>query len=756
MSVKTLGITNKVILGLCLAVMLFSNLVIAQDFELTYLDPEGDVKDFEDHIYEEGYEHIDILEISSSESTLGAHLILEMTVNGLITDSDQISYGFSLMDSDVSIYEITYKNGVCLGEDTNEGNTDILQASGGGTSTLEIRVQKSNLGEISDFDFIGGATEFNEATEQFFLDMVPDSSIFPDDDFDNYEMPLMITEPKPGATVSGTKTITGIIDTFYEMISVEIQFDSESEGGWILTSTTNNWESWSYEWQSTNLPDGEHIINARAYDGSEYYYDSIIVHVDQSNAISPRTSNVPTLKIGSELRYTMDYSDLYDYLYIEDFDMTMEMSAEMTMKVSKKENIEVNSKRFEAYHIDMTVSMTMIMSYEGESSTTTLTGKGTEWVRVSDLATIKGIMETEATSSIFGMTTTSTDKSTITYDPPMDDYNFPMSIAETWTSACTTTTEYTYTYDGESDSETESIEVTMVYEALHVDDITVPAGTFETFVIWSMDTSEDYGGGEVTPFFGSSPGYTLNYYSPDIGFPVKSDYYAPNRELYMSMELISYKEAKSDNNPSINAFGWEIPIYFLLIPVLVAIILASVIAVRRRRKKFPALESWDQYAVRSEIPAQPFASRSQVYQSQTRQVYTAQPSQLTAYSSRAYPTQTRQVYTAQTTPPKPPPKVQQVGYSQRPSRAYVPPPPPSTVRQPGVYPIQTSKPNPPPPPPPKAQQPSYYPQQRYQPSQPVTPMIQIRCPRCANSFSVSRGITTVQCPRCGVRGKMQL
>ena len=50
MSAKTLGITNKAILGLCLAVMLFSNLVIALDFELTYQDPEGDVEDFEGHI----------------------------------------------------------------------------------------------------------------------------------------------------------------------------------------------------------------------------------------------------------------------------------------------------------------------------------------------------------------------------------------------------------------------------------------------------------------------------------------------------------------------------------------------------------------------------------------------------------------------------------------------------------------------------------------------------------------------------------
>lgn len=727
MSVKTPGITNKMLLVLFLAVMLFTGFAFAQVFDLTYDDPEGDVEDMEGNTYKEGYEHLDILEISSSENILGTQLILEMTVTGVITDSEEITYTFYLMDKEEWIYIVTYSNGVGTGMNMEDGSTDVLQASGSGTSTLEVRVQMSNVGEISEFDFWSETSEYGE--DQYLWDYAPDSGPgWDDDDFGFYEMPVMITEPRPGATVSGTKITTGVTDPYYEMVSVEIQFDSQSEGGWILTSTNDDWETWRCEWQSTGLPDGEHTINARGYDGTEYHFDSITVYVDQSNALSPPTTDVPTLKVGDELHYTMDMSMLEEEDLLEG--MEMEMSTEMTMKVNKKESIEVNGIRYETYVIDMTMSMSLIMTYEGESMTSSATGEGTQWLRVSDLATIKAFTETSYSS--YGITTSS--KSTVTYDPPMNDYNFPMIIAETWTSTCTITIEDTYTYDGEPDTETDSYEAIMEYEALHVEDVTVLAGTYETFVIWSMETTEDYYGGGGTPFFGSSPGYTLNYYSPDIGFPVKSESYYPNRELYMSMELVSYREAGSGPGKGPGSFGGDLPMYFLLIPIFVAVILASAIAVKRRRKRAATMQTWDQYAVGSEIPgqaSQPVAPPSQVY--------TAQPHP--AQVPRAY-----QLQTAMHTSPPPPPV--------QPSRAYVPPPPPSKVQQAGIYPTQTPR-SVPPPPPPRLQETSQYPQHPQQSQQPVSPLIQTKCPRCSNLFSVQKGAARVQCPHCGVSGKMQ-
>lgn len=713
MFIKTSGIATKMVLVLFLGAMLFSGFAFAQDFDLSYSDPEGDVEDWDGIIYSEGFEYIDILEISSSENILGTQLILDMTVSGVITDSEYINYIFFLMDGEEWIYIITYNNGVCTGMDMSGESTDILQASGEGTDTLEVRVQMSNLPEISEFDFWGEASENNEATEQYLFDRVPDSGPGWYDDYFPYDMPVMIIEPKPGATVSGTKTITGVTDPYYEMVSVEIQFDSESEQGWILTTTNDNWETWSYEWQSTTLPDGEHTLFARGYNGTEYYLDSITVYVDQSNAISPPTANVPTLKLGHELRYEMDMTELMEEYPLEG--MEMEMSMEMTMKVKNKETIEVNGTQYEAYVIDMTMSMSIIMMFEGESYSETMTSEGTQWLRESDLATIKAITETSYSS--FGMTSSS--KTTITYDPPMDDYNFPISIAEKWTSTCTVTIEDIYTYNGESDSGTDSYEATIEYQALHVEDVTVSAGTFETFVIWFMEPSEDSMGGTGTPFFSSSPGYTLNYYSPNIGFPVKTEYYNLNRELYMSMDLVSYREAGSGPGEGPGSFGGDLPIYFLLVPILVTIILASMMAVRRRRRRAAAIGSWDQYAMGSEVPSQayqPFGQPSKVY---------------TALSPQPY---TQQIRTAPQSSP-----------------AHIPPQPKIKVQQPAIYPTQKSKPYPSPPP--RLQRTSQFPQQQTQP--PVTPLIQTKCPRCSNLFFVQKGVAVAQCPNCGISGKMQ-
>ncbi|MEE9152416.1 MAG: hypothetical protein V3U20_11390 [Thermoplasmata archaeon] len=182
MSAKTPGITNKMLLVLFLVVMLFTGFAFAQVFDLTYDDPEGDVEDMKGITYREGYEHIDILEISSSENILGTQLIFEMTVTGVITDSEEITYTFYLMDKEEWIYIVTYSNGVGTGMNMEDGSTDVLQASGSGTSTLEVRVQMSNVGEISEFDFWSETSEYGE--DQYLWDYAPDSGPgWVDDDY---------------------------------------------------------------------------------------------------------------------------------------------------------------------------------------------------------------------------------------------------------------------------------------------------------------------------------------------------------------------------------------------------------------------------------------------------------------------------------------------------------------------------------------------------------------------------------------------
>ncbi len=707
MSIITYKKPTKMLWVLCIIIMLLPNLTSAEGFDITYSDPEGDVEDFESGIVQ-GYEEIDILEISSLESTLSAYLTLEMTVKGVITDSDYIVYGFELMDTEEAIYSIYYCNGICSGTNYDDGSSDVLQASGSGTSTLEVRVQINDIGEVSDFDIMGMSSEYDEENELYPSDWVPDF----DWDFDDWYsgLPVMITDPKPGATVSGTRTIGGITDPWSEMSYIEIQLDATSEGGWMQTSSSDNWTTWEYQWDTTEFDDGLHTINARGYDGEEYYFDSIDVYVNQSNALSPRTTDVPPLKIGMELKYSVNLAGLAEMDYFgEDF----EMSAEMTMKVVNKKTIEVKGTEYETYVVDTTTSISQTITFEGDTMSMTSTSEGTQWLRVSDLATVKTYMETS--SSGMGFSDTSSMEST--YDPPVDSYNFPMSIAETWMITYTETIRETYSYNGEPETYTDSYEATMECEALHVEEVTVPAGTFETFVIFSQEKSgEYYGGGGI--FTGMGEGYSLNYYSSDIGFPVKSEYYYDNRELDVSMELTSYSETGFGPDRSSPSQGWEIPIYFLLIPIIIAIILASVVAVRRRKKRASAEESWNQYASGAEV--------------------SPSPSQMTGtvpFISSAQPHHGQ----VQPFPSSPPPPLI----------------PPLTIQQQGISTTQISKMPPPPPPPLKPYEVSSKPAPSTVSSRKIIPSMRIKCPRCSHLFFVQKGSASVRCPQCGTYGKMQ-
>ncbi len=76
---------------------------------------------------------------------------------------------------------------------------------------------------------------------------------------------VRITFPSENALLSGSTTILGTASaTNGTLQSVQIRIDSDS---WI---TANGTESWSYNWDTTNLKEGNHVISIRGYDGVDY------------------------------------------------------------------------------------------------------------------------------------------------------------------------------------------------------------------------------------------------------------------------------------------------------------------------------------------------------------------------------------------------------------------------------------------------------------------------------------------------------
>lgn len=720
----TFRIVKAIFISLIFVALLLPQSAFAEGYDITYDDPSYDVEDMFGG-YISGYDYLDITQIRSYETNFGTHLVLEMTVMGLITDSEDISYCFYIMDGEEDVYYIYYSDGVCTGYDYEDGSSSVLQATGSGSETLEVRIQISEVEDIIEYDFYGEALEYDDVNNVYPMDRAPDlDDDWNDDDYYYYYgVPIMITEPRPGSTVYGTKTIKGVTEYWGgDMESVEIQFDSTSSGGWQAASSHDSWESWSFEWDTKSYSNGEHTINARAYDGSEYYHDSIDVYVDQSAEFSPRTTEVPELAVGLELEYEIIFpGDSYYYLGDTDID------AEMTMKVIDKETIEVDNEDYETYTVEMKMTMNMKMTYDDETMSISMTMDSLQWLRVSDLATIKMEMEMEMVYSYFGMSGTETQEATSICDPPLDSYNFPMSIGETWEaeSTVTTTTQTSGSLSG-GYSDTDVSETTQEYEALHVEDVTVTVGTFETFVIWSGASSDStYGGGTSLLTSGSS--YTLTYYSPELGFPVKTESYDNNRELQLTMELTSYKGGQGQSPAGVSS-GWELPFYFLLIPILVIIILASVMVARKRRRDKAAAEPQAQYAGKGmgipNYPSQPTAYTPSAY-----------PIQPTQYTPSVYPIQTASY--AQ-------PVAQQPAYYGQPRQVYAASPYQYTSSASPAYVTKSYSPQP--------QQTVGY-QAQFRQSQ--SPMVEVECPNCTRAFSVPLKSAKVQCPFCKTTGRME-
>lgn len=85
-----------------------------------------------------------------------------------------------------------------------------------------------------------------------------------------------MVSPTDGATVSGALVISGTasdIDGTVERVEVRID-----DGSWIVATGT---ESWSFDWSTTGVSNGNHTIHARSYDGENHSYEvSVSVVVD--------------------------------------------------------------------------------------------------------------------------------------------------------------------------------------------------------------------------------------------------------------------------------------------------------------------------------------------------------------------------------------------------------------------------------------------------------------------------------------------
>lgn len=571
-----------VIIMICLTAGI-SSLTLAEGYDITYADPEDDIVLLDDDgnsVSAPGHENIDILEVSSSEQILGFTIVLKMMVKGIILDQENITYGFNILDGDSVFYIIVYTNGVCSGYGFENSDIDVLPASGSGTETLEIDLPASNVEEIQNFDIVGWTAEEvydDEDSSNIFQDVIPDDAGFFMGDISREAKPLIITDPKQGSTLSRTYTIKGITNN-ESISSVEVQLDSND---WSYANSIDDWQRWYLQLDTTAVGDGIHTITARAFNGTDYYYDTISVIVDQGNAVSPRTLESLSLSVGDEFVYSISDVNISEVPFLGDISMGN------TFTVKGTEELEVDDQRYEVFVIDITGEVegditNILNDYSIESK---------RWQRKSDLAEVKNELEVSGSASMFGFSISFYTFTETSFDPPYDRLEFPISIGEKWISTTTSTTHYVTDIkapfiDDIYEDNTSTSNILAHHEALHVENITVPAGTFETFVLWSLSQSTaGSSDGESTGYEWGD--YTLEYYSPELGYPIKIEQYNSNRELILSMELESYRHRTDLDNQDISLpSGFQLPIWILYIIILAILaILISIIAVKRYREK---------------------------------------------------------------------------------------------------------------------------------------------------------------------------
>jgi hypothetical protein len=176
----------------------------------------------------------------------------------------------------------------------------ISQDNDGFVELVELRIDNGNwqtASGTSSWSFNWDTTSYSNGEHEIYIRAKDNSGDFSEIESitlivnNGGNIPPKVTIISPsGGTVSGTVTIFGSasdLDGDNTISYVEIKI----EGDW---EPVNGITEWIYEWDTTELDDGDYTITARAYDGSEFSLEkSVEVKVDNPHE--------PTLTITSEI-----------------------------------------------------------------------------------------------------------------------------------------------------------------------------------------------------------------------------------------------------------------------------------------------------------------------------------------------------------------------------------------------------------------------------------------------------------------------
>jgi hypothetical protein len=204
---------------------------------------------------------------------------------------------------------------------------------------------------------------------------------------------------------------------------------------------------------------------------------------------------------------------------------------------------------------------------------------GHTYIRVSDLATVKESMILEFDASILGAGAYLSVFVNTTYDPPLNDYDFPIKEGDTWSATTSTTISLdmiSSIYPSTSTSTT--VSVATDFEVESKETVEVAAGKFSTYVI------------KATEADGNT---TYTYMSTKAGYMVKSRLYNFTSVSMGTMNLKEYSYAPPSAGDGDLIDDIMDLLWLLILLIIVIVVIIGVILARRRGKEDiePIIES---------------------------------------------------------------------------------------------------------------------------------------------------------------------
>jgi len=270
-------------------------------------------------------------------------------------------------------------------------------------------------------------------------------------------------------------------------------------------------------------------------DSYYYYYshedaESLKVIIKSSGADNDELEAAkPVWEVGYVWNFTMVMDDYF-----------LDMEGTTSISIAEKATKTVDKEEYEVYVQEVTASMEMVddgSDYYGYYDSYEMEMTGETYIQRSDLATVSEDYDAEITYGYGRDEETYKIKSVTTYDPPLDSYDFPIETGQSWTTDTTKTEETEYDYPDDyydDDKDEDEYDERSTYLCLGTEEVTTPAGTFDTFVIMEYERESDYYDWYNDDYRSRGPSYyddmdeddySIDYYCPDIGMTVKESTY---------------------------------------------------------------------------------------------------------------------------------------------------------------------------------------------------------------------------------------